>query len=174
MTTPSFSRRLYLLLVIALFLVTFRANAITIFLQEQGGLTGSLNGGSGTITINQVATDHWHVIVQDPRIGNPINPGFSLAFTEPETVFGLTAYNNVQMLSVTPGVAHFDVLSDEFSPYSTILPNGAVSPFQNTDVEMISMKFTDFADSVPEPGTGILSLMGVLLLARKASAEARS
>jgi hypothetical protein len=83
---------------------------------------------------------------------------------EPETVAGLTAYNNVQVLSVSPGVATFDVLSDEFSPYSTIVPNGIPNPIQNTDIEMISLKFTDVADSVPEPGSASLVAGGALLL----------
>jgi hypothetical protein len=161
MKTPSFILRAFLVLGILAQITTTETHAITIFLQEQGPLTGFLNGGTGSVIINQTATDHWNVIVQDPRIGHPINPNFSLAFTEPETVSGMTAYNNVQVLSVAPGIATFDVLSDEFSPYSTIVANGGTSFIQNTDVEMISMKFTDFADTVPEPTCGALLLSGV-------------
>ena len=57
-------------------------------------------------------------------------------------MFGLTAYNNVQVLSVAPGTATFDVLSDEFSPYATIIPNNTTAPIQNTSLQMINCNLT--------------------------------
>ena len=160
----SFIRRRLLVVGVVLHLCAFTAHAFTISLHEQGGLTGFIMGGGNPLLITQTAVDHWSVTVQDPRIGNPINPTFNLAFVEPETVSGFTAYNNVQMLSVSPGTATFDVLSDEFSPYSTIVPNGGTNPFQNTDIQMISMTFMDLGDSVPEPASANLLLGGALLI----------
>jgi hypothetical protein len=157
-----------------LFSLASSAPALTLSLQEQGALTGFVVGGGGAVTITPTATDHWQVTLQDPRIGNAINPNFNLAFVEPETVAGMTAYNNVQLLNLVPGVAVFDVLSDEFSPYSTIVPNGNSAPIQNTDIDLISIKFTDFADSVPEPGTVSLLLCGALLLLARRQANNRS
>jgi hypothetical protein len=142
-------------------------HAFTFSLQEQGGLTGFVNSGSGTVTINPLGADHWQVIVQDARIGNPIGAGLSLAYTEPEPVGGFTAYNNIQVLSVTPGTAIFDVLSDEISPYSTIVPNGVTFQIQNTDIQPIGLNFNDFADTVPEPGFATLILGGGALLLLK-------
>ena len=149
-------------------LCTWNTQAFTISLQEQGALTGSIVGGGGSVIITPLATDHWSVTVQDPRIGNPISPPFNLAFVEPETVSGLTAYNNLQVLSTSPGTINFDVLSDEFSPYSTTVQNGGTAPFQNTDIQMVSVMFTDFADSVPEPGSfGLLAVGSVLILLKR-------
>ncbi len=144
-------------------LSTFHARAFTFSLDEQGGLTGFVNGGGGTVTINLLGTDHWKVTVQDTRIGAPIGAGMSLAYTEPELVGGRTAYNNIQVLSVSPGTAIFDVLSDEVSPYAVTLPNGVSFQIQNTSVEPIILKFTDYADSVPEPSVASLLLGGTAL-----------
>jgi hypothetical protein len=149
---------------IAVHLSTFHARAFTFSLDEQGGLTGFVNGGGGTVTINLLGTDHWKVIVQDTRIGAPIGAGMSLAYTEPELVAGHTAYNNIQVLSVSPGTAVFDVLSDEISPYATILPNAVPFQIQNTSIEPIVLKFTDYADSIPEPSVTSLFLGGAALL----------
>jgi hypothetical protein len=157
-----------------LHLSTFDSQAFTISLQEQGGLTGVVSGGGGSVIINPMAMDHWKVTVLDPRIGNPLNPSFNLAFVEPETVANLTAYNNVQVLSVSPGTLVFDVLSDEFSPYMNIAPNGSTSPFQNTDIDMVSLKFMDFADSVPEPGSASVFLIGGVLALLKRLPRQRS
>jgi hypothetical protein len=142
--------------------------AFTISLQEQGALT-SVGGGAGSLTISSIGTDHWSVAVTNASIGGPIGPGFNLAFVEPEQVSGMTAYNNVQVTLATSGVLIFDVLSDEFSPYATIVPNGGTAPLQNTSSGMISLQFTDFADSVPEPGIASFGLAGAvaLLLIRK-------
>jgi hypothetical protein len=149
--------------------------ALTLSLQEQGGLSGLVVGGGGTVTITTLATDHWQVTLQDPRIGNPTSPSFNLAFIEPETVAGMTAYNNIQLLNIVPGTAVFDVLSDEFSPYSTIVPNGNAAPIQNTDVDLLSIKFTDFADTVPEPGSYSLLLGGAVLVSvRRQSGRTRT
>src|ERR1051325_6281965 len=145
-------------------LSTGNLQAFTFTLQEQGGLTGFVNGGGGSVLITPIGTDHWQVIVQDARIGNPINPTFSLAFIEPEPVGGFTAYNNIQVLSVVPGTATFDVLSDEISPYSSVFPNAATALIQNTDVEGIFLKFVDTADSVPEPGSASLLVAGTVLI----------
>jgi hypothetical protein len=147
--------------------------AFTFSLQEQGGLTGFVNTGSGTVTITPLGTDHWQVTVQDTRIGNPITAGLSLAYIEPEPVGGFTAYNNIQVLSVTPGTAIFDVLSDEISPYANIVPNGATVPIQNTDNQPISLTFTDIADTVPEPGFASLLLGGATLLFLKGRSARR-
>jgi hypothetical protein len=111
-----------------------------------------------------LGTDHWQVTVQDPGIGNPISAGMSLAYIEPETVGGNTAYNNIQVLSVVPGTATFDVLSDEISPYATILPDSTVAPIQATDNQTLYLRFTDVADLVPEPGSAGLLLCGAALL----------
>jgi len=144
-------------------LSTFNTQAFTFSLDEQGGLTGFVNGGGGSVTINPLATDHWQVTVQDARIGAPIGAGLSLAYTEPELVSGYTAYNNIQVLSVSPGTAIFDVLSDEISPYSITLPNGVPFQIQNTSIEPIVLKFTDYADTVPEPSVASLFLGGATL-----------
>ena len=130
-------RRASLLAAALLHFCTMHSQGFTISLQEQGALTGSIVGGGGSVTINQIGVDYWKVIVQDARIGNPTSPPSNLAFTEPETVSGMTAYNNLQVLSVSPGTLTFDVLSDEFSPYSTIVGNGATAPFQGTDMLLI-------------------------------------
>src|SRR5262245_21318238 len=90
-------------------LSTFHSAAFTLSLTEQGTLSGSIVGGGGVVTIIPIATDHWTVSIQDPRIGNPAGPPFALAFTEPETVNNLTAYNNIQVLSLSPGNAVLDV-----------------------------------------------------------------
>ena len=164
MNTSTFLRRALVLAAATLYVSSFETHAITLFLQEQGPLTGFLNGGTGSVLINQTAMDHWIVTIQDSRIGTPINPSFSLAFVEPETVSGFTAYNNVQVLSVAPGMATFDVLSDEFSPYSTTVQNGNTAMIQNTSIEPIFMNFTDFADSVPEPSSAVLLVGGSLLI----------
>src|SRR5215467_8900987 len=82
-------------------LATFHAGAFTLSLTEQGSLSGSIVGGGGVVTTTPIATDHWTVTIQDPRIGNPAGPLFALAFTEPETVNNLTAYNNIQLLSLS-------------------------------------------------------------------------
>ena len=145
-------------------LSALHTRAFTFSLQEQGGLTGLVNGGGGLVTINPLGTDHWQVIVQDTRIGNPISAGLSLAYIEPEPVGGFTAYNNVQVLSVSPGIATFDVVSDEISPYANIVPNGASVQIQGTDIDTISLRFTDFADTIPEPGFASLFLGGTVLL----------
>ena len=145
-------------------LSTFHARAFTFSLDEQGGLTGFVNGGGGSVTINLLGPDHWQVTVQDARIGTPIGAGMSLAYTEPELVGGYTAYNNIQVLSVSPGNAIFDVLSDEISPYATILPNAVPFQIQNTSIEPIVLKFTDYADSVPEPSVASLVLGGAALI----------
>ena len=76
----------------------------------------------------------------------------------------MTAYNNLQVFSISPGNLNFDVLSDEFSPYSTIVPNGNTAPFQNTDMGPIFLTFNDIADTVPEPGAVSLLLAGGVLL----------
>jgi hypothetical protein len=149
---------------IAVHLSTFNTRAFTFSLDEQGGLTGFVNGGGGTVTINLLGPDHWQVTVQDSRIGAPIGAGMSLAYTEPELVGGYTAYNNIQVLSVSPGTAMFDVLSDEISPYATILPNAVPFQIQNTSIEPIVLKFTDYADSIPEPSVASLFLGGAALL----------
>ena len=133
-------------------------SAFTLALQEQGALTGGIVGGGGSVLITPIATDHWQVTIQDPRIGNPAGPPLSLAFTEPETVNNLTAYNNIQLLSLSSGQAVLDVLSDEFSPYANIFPNASTALVENTDVEPFSLKFTDVADSAPEPNCGVLFL----------------
>jgi len=155
-------------------LVAVNSHAFTVSLLEQGNLTGFVVGGGGTVTINPIAADHWSVTVTDPRIGNAVGLPFNLAFTEPETVFGLTAYNNLQVFSMSPGVLTFDVLSDEFSPYSTVVPNMATAPFQNTDIDLVSIKFTDIADSAPEPGTATLFLAGVAVILLKRFHPGRS
>jgi hypothetical protein len=97
----------------------------------------------------------------------------SLAYTEPELVGGYTAYNNIQVLSVSPGTAIFDVLSDEISPYATILPNGVPFQIQNTSVEPIVLKFTDYADSIPEPSVASPFFSGTTLLFLKRRSACR-
>jgi hypothetical protein len=164
MKTPSLIHYGLALAGVVVHLSTFHTRAFTFSLQEQGGLTGFVNGGGGSVTINPLGTDHWQVIVQDARIGNSNSPSLSLAYPEPELVGGFTAYNNVQVLSVSPGTAIFDVLSDEISPYSTIVPNGATFLIQNTDVQPISLNFIDYADTVPEPSVASLVLSGATLL----------
>ena len=145
-------------------LATFRSGAFTLSLTEQGTLSGFIVGGGGVVTITPIGTDHWTVSIQDPRIGNPAGPPFALAFTEPETVNNLTAYNNIQLLSLSPGNALLDVLSDEFSPYANIFPNNATALVQSTDVEPFALKFNDIADSAPEPSSVTL-LLGAGVLA---------
>ena len=154
-------------------LSTFHARAFTFSLDEQGGLTGFVNGGGGSVTISLLGTDHWQVMVQDARIGAPIGAGLSLAYIEPEPVSGFTAYNNVQVLSVSPGIALFDVLSDEISPYANIVPNGAPIQIQSTSIEPIVLRFTDYADSVPEPSVASLFLGAAALLFLKRSPARR-
>jgi hypothetical protein len=145
-------------------LSAFNTQAFTFSLDEQGGLTGFVNGGGGLVTIANLGTDHWKVTVQDARIGAPIGAGLSLAYTEPELVGGFTAYNNVQVLSVVPGQATFDVLSDEISPYAVPVQNGFPFQIQSTSIEPIILKFTDYADTVPEPSVASLFLGGAALL----------
>jgi hypothetical protein len=156
-------RRTLVLLATVLHLSTLDTQAFIFSLQEQGGLSGSVNGGGGSVVVNPIGVDHWTVTVQDARIGNPIT-AVSLAYVEPETVGGYTAYNNVQVLSVVPGTAVFDVLSDEISPYSTIAPNGATFLIQNTDSQPIFLTFTDLADTIPEPSSAGLFFGGALLV----------
>ena len=170
MKHPSFLSRVRAWLTLGVCALSLNTHAFTLTLQEQGGLTGAINGGGGPVIINPMGVDHWNVIVQDPRIGNAVGPASSLAFTEPETVFGLTAYNNILVLNVAPGLLSFDVLSDEFSPYAIIMPNATPAPLQNPDVEMITLRFVDFADAVPEPS--VLSLLlggGLWLRCRRAA-----
>lgn len=143
---------------------TLAGHAFTLALQEQSGLIGAISGGGGPVVITPVGPDHWTVSVSDPRIGNPTSPTLNLAFIEPELVGGLTAYNNVQVLSVNPGVAVFDVLSDEFSPYSTVVANNTSFLIQGTDIEPIFMKFNDIADTIPEPQVAGLLLASTALL----------
>jgi hypothetical protein len=76
------------------------------------------------------------------------------------------------MLSLVPGVATFDILSDEFSPYATIIPNAGTALFQPTDIDNIFLKFTDFADSVPEPGAVAIISIGLSLLWLKRRTQA--
>ena len=140
------------------------ASALTVSLQEQGSLTGFVVGGGGTVSVSPLGTDHWQVTVQDAAIGNPTGPGMNLAYTELETVRGLTAYNNILVLSVVPGTATFDVISDEPSPYAIVLPDSAVFPIQTTDIQTVNLQFTDVADSVPEPSSAGLLFGGALLL----------
>src|SRR5436309_3271169 len=90
-------RSVFLLIVTVLFFCALNTHAFTISLQEQGALTGSIVGGGGPVIITPIGIDHWSVVVQDPRIGNPTSPPFNLAFIEPETVSGMTAYNNLQV-----------------------------------------------------------------------------
>jgi len=153
-------------------LASFNSEAFTLSLTEQGTLSGSIVGGGGLVTITPIATDHWTVTIQDPRIGNPAGPPFALAFIEPETVNNLTAYNNIQLLSLSPGSAVLDVLSDEFSPYANIFPNNATALVQSTDVEPFALKFNDFADSAPEPGSfTFLLAAGVVALSKRSRAN---
>jgi hypothetical protein len=154
-------------------LAFFDARAFTFSLHEQGGLTGFVNGGGGTVTISPFAPDHWQVTLQDPRIGNSNAAPLSLAYIEPETVGGQTAYNNIQVLSVVPGTAVFDVLSDEISPYAMIVADGAVIPIQATDIETINLRFTDVADVIPEPASATLLLGGGALLWLRRSGKRR-
>jgi hypothetical protein len=165
MTNSSLIRCGLALVAANLCLSTFNTQAFTFSLQEQGGLTGSVGpGGGGSVTISPLGVDHWQVTLTDSRIGNSNSPTFSLAYTEPELVGGRTAYNNVQVLTVSPGIATFDVLSDEVSPYATVVPNGATVPIQSTDLQPISLVFTDIADTVPEPGFASLFLGGAVLV----------
>jgi hypothetical protein len=154
------SNYLHLLTSALLCSAAFNSSAFTFSLHEQGGLTGFVNGGGGTVTINLLGPDHWQVMVADARIGNATGPVFSLAYIEPELVLGNTAYNNIQVLSVGPGLATFDVLSDEISPYSTMLADSTVFPIQATDIETINLRFTDVADTIPEPASGMLLGLG--------------
>jgi len=156
MKTSSLARIPFTAVCIMINLFVLQCSGFTLALQEQGALTGGIIGGGGPVIITPIATDHWQVTIQDPRIGNPAGPPFALAFIEPETVNNLTAYNNVQLLSLSPGQAVLDVLSDEFSPYANIVPNGATALVENTDVQPFSLQFTDFADSAPEPNCGML------------------
>jgi len=145
-------------------LTSFQSAAFTLSLTEQGTLSGFIVGGGGVVTITPIGTDHWTVSIQDPRIGNHAGPPFALVFTEPETVNNLTAYNNIQLLSLSPGSAVLDVLSDEFSPYANIFPNNGTALVQSTDVEPFALKFNDIADSAPEPSSVTL-LLGAGVLA---------
>ena len=156
MNTSSLLRRTSLILGTVFQLSILDSQAFNFTLHEQSGLTGFINGGGGgTVVITPIGTDHWTVTVTDPRIGNSTSPTLSLAFIEPELVSGMTAYNNVQVLSVNPGVAVFDVLSDEFSPYSTIVPNNTPAQIGTTDIDPIILRFNDMSD-VPEPGIASL------------------
>jgi hypothetical protein len=175
--TPRSLKQLSSFIYVAIALVTIvpasRVAAFTVAFQEQGGLNGLIVGGGGSLSISNIGPDHWQITLQDSRIGNPTGPSARLAFIEPETVSGFTAYNNIQMLSLVPGVATFDILSDEFSPYATIVPNAGTAIFQPTDMDNIFLKFTDFADSVPEPGAvGIISIgLSLLWLKRRTQAH---
>src|ERR1043166_6277417 len=152
MQISSLLRRESLLVAAAFQLCTWNTQAFTISLQEQGALTGSIVGGGGAVIITPLGTDHWSVNVQDPRIVTALSPPF----------------NNLQVLLTSPEPITFDVLSDEFSPYSTTVQNGGTAPFQNTDIQMVSVMFTDFADSVPEPGSfGLLAVGSVLILLKR-------
>jgi hypothetical protein len=164
MKSPTLSNHLLLLSWAVLCCARVNSSAFTFSLHEQGGLTGFVNGGGGTVTVNPLGTDHWQVFVQDSRIGNSNAVPLSLAYIEPELVGAYTAYNNIQVLSVVPGTAVFDVLSDEISPYSTIMPDGGVAPIQPTDNETIYLRFTDTADMIPEPSSISLLLGGSALL----------
>ena len=164
MNTANPCYRASLLIGTVLQLATLDSQAITFALQEQGGLTGFVIGGGGSVVITPTGTDHWIVSVTDARIGNATAPTLNLAFIEPELVSGMTAYNNVQVLSVNPGIAVFDVISDEFSPYSMILANNTTSLIQGTDIEPISIRFNDIADNIPEPGIASLLGAGVVML----------
>jgi hypothetical protein len=165
----------YILFYLALLAgIPFSSRAVTFSLHEQGGLTGFVNGGGGSVFISPTGTDHWLVTLQDSRIGNPISAGVSLAYTEPETVGGNTAYNNIQVLSVVPGTATFDVLSDEISPYATIVADGLVFPIQLTDNETIYLKFTDVADTIPEPASASLLLCAGALVLRRQRRSSRT
>jgi len=140
-------------------------HAFTFTLEERGGLTGSVVGGGGSVTIASIGPDHWQVTVADLRIGNQVGIPARMAFQEPELVSGLTAYNNVQLLSLTPGQAVFDVLSDEFSPYAVVIPNGASFPAVATDIQGISLRFIDHSDhDLPETGATALLLGAACLV----------
>lgn len=142
-----------------------QSHAFTFTLEERGALTGYVVGGGGTVTIASIGSDHWRVTVNDASIGNLVGIPARMAFVEPELVSGLTAYNNVQLLSLIPGQAVFDVLSDEFSPYAVVIPNGASFPAAATDIQGISLRFIDHSDhDLPETGTTAL-LLGAACLA---------
>ncbi len=158
---------------IALLLSTTSVRAFTFTLQEQGSLTGFVNGGGGSVIITSLGSDHWQVDVIDSRIGTSLNPTINLAFIEPELVSGMTAYNNIQVLSVVPGQATFDVLSDEFSPYSTVIPNNTPALIQNTTIEPIYLRFNDFADGVPEPAATTFLVGSALATLRRPSRGTR-
>lgn len=134
-------------------------HAFTFTLEERGGLTGYVVGGGGSVSIASIGPDHWQVTVTDASIGNQVGIPARMAFMEPELVAGLTAYNNIQLLSLNPGQAVFDVLSDEFSPYAIVIPNGASFPAVATDIQGINLRFIDHSDhNVPEGGTTALLL----------------
>ena len=73
----------------------------------------------------------------------------------------------MQVLSVLPGHATLDVLSEEISPYAVTVQNGFPFQIQNTSVEPIILKFTDYADTVPEPSVANLFLGGALLFLKR-------
>jgi len=102
----------------------------------------------------------------------PLNPCLVSAVSQAIEVNNLTAYNNIQLLSLSPGSAVLDVLSDEFSPYANIFPNNATALVQSTDVEPFALKFNDFADSAPEPGSfTFLLAAGVVALSKRSRAN---
>ena len=93
MNTPNLCRRACLLIGTVLQAASLDCHAFTLALQEQGGLTGIIVAGGGSVVITPTGPDHWTVSVMDPRIGNPTSPTVNLAFIEPELVSGMTAYN---------------------------------------------------------------------------------